>query len=628
MLTVPNQSPEVNTVVVGAGPIGLLTAIALKTLHPDRNIVILEKYESYQRKHVLIVQAELLESFIRVVGIKNPKLQTLVTQLQQEPHIRTSELQTMLEDIAKELGIVKKIKTVTNKRDIEISYPNVKWIIGADGTKSVISNLYFGRENQEKTAFDYTLQIRLETPGSAKSSTVQMIDLMLNTGILANEYVGGYDSAKGCASVTTQCIISKESYDQLRTATSKTPYYPWRDNRKIHPGMQVPKEINRFLQIYMKNRLEMEAKSGKSFSLKDVRISVNESPVTKARKRFIATDKATAVLVGDAQLGLSYFKGLNGGIESLTKFMELSQRAKDSYLQEYDAWFEGFSQKKIKEVTDYSKYKIRLPLGIIQNIHQIIEASGSGVTGELAELVNAVQIFASRYNMNTLGIHSHRMIPPQHDQFDSPDSPIRSVLQIKKLLVDAIKPYKTLWHFTKDLWLPYRAIKDLTIGAIKLTVGFLLKGIIYNILSGTIFKKPTQSYQEIVHWLLDGLARFTQGLFELFCVLLLPCRLLIRSIVTLAHGEIKIENNVKFKQYISLASNILAKDNLSTEDLLYSYTICLDIHRKYRKGLDKKGQTTSIKSDIEQKHLDDILYTTGQDSLKESMKNYLAYCKR
>ena len=53
------------------------------------------------------MQAKLLESFINVVGINHPKLQQLLTQLQQEPHILTSDLQTTLEDISR-ISVYKK----------------------------------------------------------------------------------------------------------------------------------------------------------------------------------------------------------------------------------------------------------------------------------------------------------------------------------------------------------------------------------------------------------------------------------------------------------------------------------------------------------------------------------------
>src|SRR4051794_27571662 len=44
-----------DVVFVGAGPVGLWTAIQLKILQPKLNILMLEKYEKYQRNHVLRV---------------------------------------------------------------------------------------------------------------------------------------------------------------------------------------------------------------------------------------------------------------------------------------------------------------------------------------------------------------------------------------------------------------------------------------------------------------------------------------------------------------------------------------------------------------------------------------------
>ena len=90
-------------------------------------------------------------------------------------------------------------------------------------------------------------------------------------------------------------------------------------------------------------------------------------------------------------------------------------------------------------------------------------------------------------------------------------------------------------------------------GIIKLTVGFFFKGI-YNSLSGTIFKKPTQSFKEQANWLLDGLGRLAQGVFELACAVVLPFRLITRAIVTLIQGKPKIENNIKFAKYVERVS--------------------------------------------------------------------------
>jgi 2-polyprenyl-6-methoxyphenol hydroxylase-like FAD-dependent oxidoreductase len=42
-----------NIVIVGGGPVGLWTAIQLKRRRPDLEIRIYERYETYQRSHVL-----------------------------------------------------------------------------------------------------------------------------------------------------------------------------------------------------------------------------------------------------------------------------------------------------------------------------------------------------------------------------------------------------------------------------------------------------------------------------------------------------------------------------------------------------------------------------------------------
>lgn len=40
-------------VIVGAGPFGLWTAIQIKKRNPDTSVTIYERYEKYQRSHVL-----------------------------------------------------------------------------------------------------------------------------------------------------------------------------------------------------------------------------------------------------------------------------------------------------------------------------------------------------------------------------------------------------------------------------------------------------------------------------------------------------------------------------------------------------------------------------------------------
>jgi len=330
-------------------------------------------------------------------------------------------------------------------------------------------------------------------------------------------------------------------------------------------------------------------------------------------------------LVGDAQLGLSYFKGLNAAIEALTELMGLMKTDPSTYIEEYEKWFREFSLKKIQEVTDFSKYKVKFLKRVVESVEQLIKMSGGQVTEYMAEFENRTRAFAQRHNISFLNAHLDRIIPFQHDQLGVPDTPIRSVLKIKKLLVDFAKPYKTFWHVRKDLFLPFSAVRNILAGTNKLIVGFLLKGVIYKILSGIFFKTPMQSFKEQSNWLLDGIARLMQGVFELACVMALPLRLITRAIATHVYNQPRIESNAQFVKYVELVSEELKKSELSEQELLTLYSTCLDLHRKYKKALVKKQQKTSLDKDREQEYWDQINEAPTQELVKEAINRYIQH---
>ena len=52
----PIKDVDADCVIVGAGPVGLFTAIQLRLRCPAMRVVMLEKYETYQRQHVLRIE--------------------------------------------------------------------------------------------------------------------------------------------------------------------------------------------------------------------------------------------------------------------------------------------------------------------------------------------------------------------------------------------------------------------------------------------------------------------------------------------------------------------------------------------------------------------------------------------
>src|SRR5690348_13576714 len=118
-------------VIVGAGPVGLYTAIQLKLYNPDIDIEILEKYSEYQRKHVVKVDKDPFAD-----SHPHPEFQALLATL--EGAVSTAHLEKTLKEYAVKLGIKIKNETVHSCQDLAKQYPDVDMFIGADGAHSIV----------------------------------------------------------------------------------------------------------------------------------------------------------------------------------------------------------------------------------------------------------------------------------------------------------------------------------------------------------------------------------------------------------------------------------------------------------------------------------------------------------
>lgn len=142
----PNDD-EVNTVIVGAGPIGLLNAIGLLNKNKGMKLVILEKYDEYKRNHTLMVDYIQIQKFLDASGNPpDPAIQELVNRTKKSKYIRISEIEHLLKNRAVELGAHLITGKGVNDVNLEIldKYKNADLIIGADGTRSVVSQQAIG----------------------------------------------------------------------------------------------------------------------------------------------------------------------------------------------------------------------------------------------------------------------------------------------------------------------------------------------------------------------------------------------------------------------------------------------------------------------------------------------------
>jgi 2-polyprenyl-6-methoxyphenol hydroxylase-like FAD-dependent oxidoreductase len=632
------EEKDANVVIVGAGPIGLLNAIGILSQNPEAKVVLLEKYEEYQRKHVLSTDYKQLEKYVEASN-NNPALVNLCDRIKENKFIRTNELEGALLKEAERLGAKRIIKKggVTNLENLYSEYPESKLIIGADGTKSTISEKAFGKENSQKFPYDYVLQFRYEVDGDAQEVAMSsQVKLMQSYGVTLSEYVGR-KGENGKTPITTQFMITKEQFNELiKYCPSKTPIKAFSDEA-INVD-KLPPILLEQIKGYLGVRLREATPDGQIVNLDGAAISVNEAPATRAKNVWTEQYGRKFVLVGDAALGLSYFKGLNAGIENSAKLLpalvdasKSSPEAKKK-LDEYSKWFDkDYAPKKIQEVEDYSAYKIRLPLKIFQFMQKALrsdffmspeeaERSTDLYLGYLKDIRNSKLGNAKRGRERFWKVYPHRDTVKQEVLYSTPTAS-KFTYQFIKNIKDSFTAYKSPYHFVRDLMSPLRSAYQLASGVIKTALA-IPKAIVGSAIDLVTRDKQYTRWERIKNRfatatknLAEGGAQILLGVNLAVTTALMPLRLFTRGIITAVKKDLTgnvglIENNSGMKKVLQKSQS---KD-LNIEQL---NALAVDIHRKFNKALNN-GQATKVDKNKEKE-----LFENCKLNNPDSFKKYL-----
>ncbi|MDP1603980.1 MAG: hypothetical protein Q8M03_12025 [Legionella sp.] len=596
------MSINTDVLVIGAGPIGLINAWGMKHLNPHLNIVVLEKYAEYQRSHTLVMQPAQLEAIMKAThSEQDPTLVNLLNQLKKDPHIRTNALQQIFTELAEKSGVEIKTKheveVDTINQIIDDEYPNVKLIIGADGTHSVVSATLFPEGNQVKHEFDFVLQLRFDIIGEEKAPGIKISHFyqqMARKGLIANEYNGHFDEGK--TPVTMQMMISKEDFLLLQQATSKNPLKPYvnKSVEELQNEPVIPRHLDSFLTTYLQCKIEDTTKVGQRLDKESVRISVNEAPATHAKKVVTNRGQCYVVVEGDSALGLSYFKGLNAGLEASARFLTtLSSSIEDSFnnkakmekaLAAYQAWFLNvFSPKKVKEVEQYSFWQIR---SFMRAMRVVRGLKNTSMMEEDEDRNPVILDYFKYYTKDPLDrSFNHTWRPFPHRKYNLVKFgqlnyvPLNhTAKKITKIFVDYVKPYKSYAQIVQNFKQLFEGIANFFVGLGKLIAGIVT----------------------LNFWLLaDGLFNILRGTIEIVTTLLAwSIKPLTRGIATLVNGGFKkIEENTGLQNLAKYGHDYLDKtdtEELKSDKTIYELlAVCNDMHRKFNKSVSR-GQATEL----------------------------------
>ena len=277
----------VDVVIVGSGPVGLFMAIQIKLLQPKFQVLMYEKYSTYQRHHSVYLSKSSIGT-----SIDNTQLQSLLNGL--SGNVTTSFLESELKSFALTIGISILYEHITSTDILFQRHPFMKYLIGADGSHSVVHRDVFHGEYQIKRVFRSIVEIKYHCRGK---TTKYNLAAKLDSQHLTMQFIGKYDEKNNSTPVALRFFVSDEEAKQLSEATFKNPWTIDNDG--------IPATLKASILTSMNNR--------KDVVLDTARLVLVNLPTYASAKFYTIKNGVRVYLVGDAAVGIPYYRSLNNG---------------------------------------------------------------------------------------------------------------------------------------------------------------------------------------------------------------------------------------------------------------------------------------------------------------------------
>jgi hypothetical protein len=354
-------------VFVGAGPVGIWTAILTKLANRGQHIHMIEKRTTYQRTQELHVHPATFQHS----HVQDPRLDSLVdglTALGELIPIQTLEARLLA--FARDIGIQIEYYEVLSPGCLSLDFPKARHFIGSDGASSKFREAFFGQTSQIGTTESYQAHVTYRVNGEAKSihPDSAKIDgfiskLFLRIAEIFTSSSSAKDSTKwglpwhwgeGCYgaihAMTSPLLreriqradphsfrlafrISQDIFNQLMGATARTPF-----NLD-----QVPQSLRDDINLWcgVKKGLHGEEIVPGSLKITSVKLRATRSPAFVLHHDTAPTfgigentRRFTRSLIGDAAVGFAYELGAGFGISAGTELSKaLTTDSFDRFIQ-------------------------------------------------------------------------------------------------------------------------------------------------------------------------------------------------------------------------------------------------------------------------------------------------------
>lgn len=362
-----------DVVYIGAGPVGISSACALKALNPSLKITVLDKRPVATRTHGLKVEKDSIDAFNKVLkealkSSETPEQKQHIENLRKQflswkkHFVKTNEIEEKIAELAKEMGItIIRDAAFTQELASEklpglLSQPgetvaqkmlsSAKVIIGADGAHSDVRKAFMHDEKVHSQNLQYVVELKYQTDGSARPMNKGLAKMVAKQeGVVAFHGMNRRPQ-EGSKPATLHLFVDEATVKLLRTTDPQTgkprgnAQAPWSLAELKEKAASEPKL--RRLYKTLKRNLKAAEKTGGTF--KDEKIATLDLTIYRSRDAVVHQKGKTILLAGDANSGMILQRGFNKGLKEAA----LAAKAIDRHLRnpnEQQKPFEAYQQR-------------------------------------------------------------------------------------------------------------------------------------------------------------------------------------------------------------------------------------------------------------------------------------------
>lgn len=343
------NDPDV--VFVGAGPVGLYTAIQAKLYNPALKILMIDRHQEYKRTHGLLIDKTSYNG-----SHPDGRLQDILKDL--HGFTPTAVIEQKFKQLANELGIEFEYKKIDNIDHLASQYHTAHSIVGADGAKSSVRQQIFNNELAVQETLQYIVEVKYQVQGKTKKFPInQLKNVSTEVEHLVQENVGKERNGQSPVSLfvfvnaATAAALQKDGAIPMGDYTAEKL-----KNSQDANIQELANTVLPWLSYRAERRKEIRVAGSQKIAVVELKTYQSKAAVgNKDGKRY--------VLIGDALMGMPYFRALNAGLLGGNQAAKLISQAEaeNTFKNEpYQAFVTALARK---EFADAASKNIKINIG-------------------------------------------------------------------------------------------------------------------------------------------------------------------------------------------------------------------------------------------------------------------------